>query len=526
MPMGLGVHAMRVNQRGQSGRTTMPLRPTCREMCLERTSRTANIDHNLSNLNVYHLPDGVTNGSELAAWFSACFEKENAERVSRGERRMPPTSNLGGTFTMTPDEESMRKLTREQQLAVCDAMIAGWSEWAGHRPDAWAIHFDEGSRPGTSCHIHIIDRMLKQDGSFGTKITMSRGRILEMHRVIPAAVNKALPDDIREIVGGVTEHRTAEQRQEMRARGEYVIPGGLDANTYRDTREALRERDKAREEVRSAETRAHEAETRLARALTDATTAETRAEEAERRATMAEDKARDAEEQATELAGLLADMGEGGNGREFDVGDGTTAWMPSLGQVLTQYQEATDAKAAADNDRKAAEQELERQRTAIESARRQLAEVTAQLRQAEQDQRRLERTRQSLASTIADLERERDEQAARNAELAAADQRALDERYAAIANMDARITQMREALVASQNGRTFQVSDVIGLTTAVTTELLGEAGVTDASRWVDEHGLAVRERTLRRLLPDTTGGNDSAVSVSRTTDEAMREAGD
>lgn len=257
MALGIGTPIMKLNVRGVSAGKSMPIDRGCRELGPERESRTRNFDPAYSHLNEYHFPPGVTTGQELSDWLVAQVAAANGrlERRRREGETAPDGSRLrdnatsGGraanpavTMVIHPKEDVMRTLSRDEQREVLMACVGAYEAWSGHAEVWWAIHWDEGTEPGTACHLHLVDRPVldaEDPDRYCNKRFTSRERLLAWHRSFDRLVSERLSPELLAKVGGVRHHRDGDERREARARGEIVPPPDLDANTYSELAKTL-----------------------------------------------------------------------------------------------------------------------------------------------------------------------------------------------------------------------------------------------------------------------------------------------
>lgn len=189
MAMGVGVVGLRCNTQGRSGRTTMPIEKACLEAGPERASQSKSLDKNLSHLNEYHFPSGCTTGKELAAWFVMKREEKSQWRRAHGLRGLRSDQAPCSTFVLYPEAKVTRRMRADELQRLIADLLAAWTEWAGHEPDAWVVHWDEVGKDG-GMHIHVFDRMLTEDGEYQAAKTMNRDTLARLQREFPETMNR------------------------------------------------------------------------------------------------------------------------------------------------------------------------------------------------------------------------------------------------------------------------------------------------------------------------------------------------
>lgn len=577
--MGIGIHMMKMNVTGVSGKGTMPSVPCCLELGPERRSRTENLDPAYSHMNAYHMPAGVTTGAELAQWLEDEFQAANAARRSRGQRANRADCDRAATFTLAPDEASLALLTHDEQVGLARAMVAGLEDYIGHPVDAWAVHFDEGTHPGRNINVHVVDRMLAAPDTYALTRVVGPGWLKRMHDVVPGAIEARLPASVLEKVGGVEVHLSEE---EHRRRGDVPRRGGRHANEYaaaqaivhaaedeaEDVRlsaageaEAVRQAtDRATDRLEAASEAAEEAERQARLLQAGLTDHERRRQEAEEAARAAEERARRAEDEAARAV----------EERAAELAGKAEAEAAKRSERATRRAEADEAKAAeARRKRQAVERDYRRAQKAVDE----LSATKDRLKQAKADAKAAERAAAS-ATKRADKARERERSWSRRAkameesvkprkeraEAELADlqeqikqtrayrdaidvgdgwewgtdgvgprfhERSVAEAKAERAAIEREAKRLRGDLTARGESKSFPVTRVIAVTLGVVADGLEAAGMGRAADWLRGRSDEMRERVLDRLAPETRRGNrDQATwEVPRTDDERQRQEG-
>lgn len=296
MSFGCGIKATRLNNRGQSKKTSMPGDKACAEFGIERESMTTNLDPTRSANNEYHFPDGCgDSGEKLWAWFVGKLAEKNVARKAEGKRALSSLTNPAAGFIVTPDEEAVATWDAETRDRFCEDTIASLAVWLGHPPDAWAKHVDEGGMRDRGLtrsdelgdeglHLHAADRMLDENGEYKMDKTMSRARIKELHRVFVEEMQKRGWD--------IEVHKSKEEHE--KDGDPERLPAGMSANKYKglskwkravDAKEkAANEKDAAAEQKsRAAEQKSAEAEQKSAAADEKMSVAEQKSAEADKK---------------------------------------------------------------------------------------------------------------------------------------------------------------------------------------------------------------------------------------------------
>lgn len=557
--MGIGIHMMKMNATGASGRGTMPSVPCCLELGPERKSRTRNLDPAFSHMNAYHFPAGVTTGAGLAQWLEDAFAGANEARRARGARANRADCDRAATFTLAPDEASLALLDHDQQMALAEAMVRGLEDYIGHPVDAWVVHLDEGTHPGRNLNVHVVDRMLAGPDTYALTRVVGPGWLKGMHDSVPGAIEARLPPDVLALVGGVEVHLSEDER---RARGEPPKAGGRSANEYARAQEVVRAADEEAMEVHLTAAGEAEAVRQEADAVEDGLEAaaaaaaeaqrqaqvlqaglaehERRRREAEEAADAAEARARDAKEEAEREV----------EARASELAAEAEAEATKRSERATRRAEADEARAAeARKQRQDVERDYRRAKKVAEG----IDDAKARLKQAKADAKAAERAAAS-ANRKADRARERERSWAKRArdmeesvgprkeraEAELADlqdqvrqtrayrdaidvgdgwewgtdgvgprfhERSVAEAKAERAAVERESKRMREDLRARGRSKSFPVGQVVAVTLGVVAQGLEAAGMGRAADWARGHADALRERVLDRLAPETRRGN-------------------